>query len=112
MAMVNQQANNTLYGSSVVNGQLVPNFTWRAMAPSQAAAPYWYGNGSKPATLAGFGSNPSVLSSASGVGGGSLSVSPGAVDNPWSLRESPVPWAILFLVVGVLGLRYIHWRAE
>lgn len=33
-----------------------------------------------------------------------------AADNPWSFRDSPVLPALLFLIVGLLGLRLIHWR--
>jgi hypothetical protein len=107
---INNSPNNTSYSSSVVNGQLVPNFTQRGMFPSQAAAPYWYGNGSKPATLAGFsplmgGMSPASGITGTGIGGGSLDIS-----NPWSPTESPLPWAIGFLIVGFLGLRHIHWR--
>lgn len=116
MLQLNREANNTLYGSSVVNGQLVSNFTWRAMLPSQAAAPYWYGNGSKPATLAGFSApvGANVMSSAAGsgvgIGGGDLSAAAG--ESPFDARLSPTVWAIGFLIIGLLGLRHIHWRAE
>lgn len=104
---------NPAYGSSVVNGQLVTNYTWSAMKPSQAAAPYWQGNGSKPRTLMGYGMGTTGQAGV-GIGGGG-SASPGAYDavaQPWHPRYSPVPWAIGFLVVGILGLRHIHWRAE
>lgn len=30
--------------------------------------------------------------------------------NPWSLRESPVIWAVLLLLIGLFGLTAIHWR--
>ena len=30
--------------------------------------------------------------------------------NPWSLRESPVLWAVILLLVGLFGLAAIHWR--
>src|SRR5215472_13998813 len=112
LLQLNREANNTLYGSSVVNGQLVSNVTMRQAFPSQAAAPYFYGNGSKPATLAGFA--PQM-----GIGGGPLSVASGngvnldsGVDtqNPWNVTQSPVPWALAFLIVGFIGLRHVHWR--
>ena len=111
---LNTEPNNTLYGSSVVNGQLVPTLTFRQVFPSQAAAPYFYGNGSKPATLAGFAPT-------GGIGGGPISTASGngvgfadsAYDgNPWSPTASPLPWAIAFLLIGFIGLRHIHWRAE
>lgn len=109
---LNNMANNTNYGSSVVNGQLVSNYTMRAMYPQQAAAPYFYGNGSKPATLAGFAPNStlSLSSGVTGIGGGPVAEEAG--ENPWNPFKSPTPWAIAFLVVGLIGLRQIHWRAE
>lgn len=30
--------------------------------------------------------------------------------NPFSFRDSPLPWAVVFLLVGLIGLRVIHWR--
>lgn len=33
-----------------------------------------------------------------------------SLSNPWSLMHSPLPWAIGMLVVGLVGLRLIHWR--
>lgn len=111
---INTEPNYTLYGSSVTNGQLVPNLTYRQMFPSQAAAPYMYGNGSKPATLAGFAPQmgaPMSTASGSGVGIGGGPGS-GYEGDPWSPTNSPLPWAIGFLVIGFIGLRHIHWRAE
>lgn len=99
---------NSSYASKVINGQLVPVFTVRGMFPSQAAAPYMYGNGSKPATLAGFAPGMGVVSSSLAVGGG-----PSSDDaSPWNLQSSPTIWALAFLIVGFVGLRQIHWRAE
>lgn len=47
----------------------------------------------------------------SGVGGATGTDSAVmAAANPWSFFHSPLPWAIVFLVVGLLGLRFIHWR--
>jgi hypothetical protein len=45
------------------------------------------------------------------VGGVSMNDSEAiAMSNPWSLFHSPLPWAIGMLVVGLLLLRFIHWR--
>lgn len=101
---------NPAYGSSVVNGQLVTNYTWSAMKPAQAAAPYWQGTGVKPRTLMGYGAGPTGLAGY-GVAGGGVIIND-AGEQPWNLRASPVPWAIGFLIVGILGLRHVHWRAE
>lgn len=108
---LNNMVNHTLYGSSVVNGQLVTNFTTSSIYPSPAAAPYMYGNGAKPATLAGFAAgSANPLSTSSGItgnGGGVVMNS-----SPFDLKNSPVIWAILFLGIGMIGLRTIHWKAE
>ena len=104
---------NTLYGSKVINGNNVSVFTMRALAPSQAAAPYMYGNGSKPATLAGFSpgmGSSTLINTTTGIGGGPSSGD--AAVAPWDLRVSPSAWAIAFLIIGFVGLRHIHWRAE
>ena len=65
-----------------------------------------------------------------GVGGGNASGTAGGADvvggygtagnnalaaikahgNPWSLRDSPVLWAVILLLVGLFGLAAIHWR--
>jgi hypothetical protein len=34
-----------------------------------------------------------------------------AAQSPWDWRVSPVPWAIVFIVGGLLLLRFVHWRA-
>lgn len=105
---------NPAYGSSVVNGQLVTNYTWSAMKPSQAAAPYYQGNGVKPRTLMGYGAGRAGLAGTGIGGGGTGSMDDGgdAAAAPWNPKVSPVPWAIAFLVVGILGLRHVHWRGE
>lgn len=103
---------NPSYGSSVVNGQLVTNYTMSALKPSQAAAPYWQGNGSKPRTLMGYGMGSTGQAAGAGIGGGGVLTSSDAGAAPWSFQSSPVPWAIIFLVVGILGLRHVHWRGE
>lgn len=102
---------NPSYGSSVVNGQLVSNYTWSAMKPSQAAAPYYTGNGVKPRTLLGFGAGNGGLTgiAGTGVGGGAIAGMTDAGSNPWDPRASSVPWAIAFLIIGILGLRHVHW---
>lgn len=30
--------------------------------------------------------------------------------NPWSIKDSPVIWAIFGLIISVIGLSAIHWR--
>jgi hypothetical protein len=46
-----------------------------------------------------------------GYGGpANLDASDVAANDPYSPEKSPVLWACVFLVVGLLGLRYVHWR--
>lgn len=55
---------------------------------------------------------PTVPPMIGGMGGpSSVDAQAEAMSNPWSLFHSPLPWAIAMLVVGLLGLRLIHWRA-
>jgi hypothetical protein len=56
---------------------------------------------------------PTVPPMISGVGGATgIDSMAAASANPWSLFHSPLPWAIGMLVIGLLGLRLIHWRAR
>lgn len=85
--------------TSVVNGQRVPFFnddgfwpkSWVPVAPVGVAMTYPVG---APA-VDGMGVNARISH---------------AMNSPWSLTHSPLPWAIAFLVVGLIGLRVVHWR--
>jgi hypothetical protein len=97
----------TSYGSQVENGQLVPTVMGGQVQPSQAYIPYFNGRGAPTPTLP-----PPIQiggSHNSWAGGMGLS-SNAAAEDPWNIFESPVIWAIAFLVIGILGLRHIHWR--
>lgn len=87
----------TLY----VNNQIVPAPMSSAYYPSGGAYPYYKGNGQGPATI------PLNYMGSSQSGSGAAA---NAAAMPFSLTNSPVIWAIIFLIVGVAGLRYIHWR--
>ena len=88
---------NIQYGSRVVNGQLVPVLEWQALASGNAVGPAWGGGPASPATIPPNAGNTAGAS----VGG-----------NPFSFRHSPLPLFLIMLVVGVLGLRYVHWRSS
>lgn len=46
-----------------------------------------------------------------GIGGYANSAAAGAAAlYPWNWKLSPVPWAILFVLVGLIGLRLVHWK--
>ena len=88
---------NIQYGSRVVNGQLVPVLEWQALASGNAVGPAWGGSPASPATIPPNAGN----TAGSSVGG-----------NPFSFTKSPLPLFLIMLVVGVLGLRYVHWRSS
>jgi hypothetical protein len=54
--------------------------------------------------------SPTIPPMIGGTGGATMTDSEAAAfNNPWSLFHSPLPWAIGFTVVGLLGLRIVHW---
>lgn len=60
---------------------------------------------------------PSSIAAASvGAQGGRFglaqmsSAASNALANPWDMRSSPVPWIAGGLVVGFIGLHYLHFR--
>jgi len=89
-------------GTLYVNNQIVPAPQNQAFYPAGAGYPYFRGNGQGPATVPlnykGTGSS------------GTEGEAANAASMPFSIIHSPVIWAIIFLVVGVAGLRYVHWR--
>jgi hypothetical protein len=105
------------YGSDAINGQLV------GMRTSDAYSPRTYGPVVNVGTAAVSAVPPSL-----GAGGGTInggytaegdSLASGAANvahaqaagrMPFDMAISPLPWAIIFLVVGLVGLRVIHWR--
>ncbi len=84
------------YSSTVVNGQLIPVFELQALTSGNAVGPIYNGAAASPATV------PPNAS----TGG---SANSGAAASPFSLRNSAVPILLIMLIVGVLGLRYVHW---
>lgn len=86
-------------GTLAVNNQLVPAPMDGAFYPSGFAYPYYKGNGQGPATVPIMGASNGTDAQASA-----------AAAAPFDFAQSPLPWAIIFLIVGIMGLRYIHWR--
>ena len=86
------------YSSKIVNGQLVPVFELQALTSGNAVGPIYNGGAASPATV------PPNAST-----GGSANSGATAAMSPFSLRNSAVPLLLIMLVVGVLGLRYVHW---
>ncbi len=89
------------YGSDVINGQLVPVFQKQALSSGNAVGPMYGGTGASPQTIP-PGANQSASSGTAGAAA--------AGGAPWDPRVSPLPVLIVMLLVGVLGLRFIHWR--
>jgi hypothetical protein len=111
------------YESAVVNSQLVN------VAPQQAFNPLVFGRSYVPVGAwprQGVYNVPPVLpagqlgmsmapASYGGSGGppGSYGVTPSAVGktgSPWSLKSSPLWWALGFLTVGLLMLHFVHYK--
>lgn len=114
------------YGSFQVDGRRVPlqtkaAYSPQSFGPSLAAVPTAQPNvppGLSAAPTAGtglYGISQAPTGMTSDVGGYGTADNNGlataiAADNPWSFRDSPVLPALLFLIVGLVGLRLIHWR--
>ncbi len=98
-------SSQTVYGSAPINGQLVPELTSTQIFPSSAYVPYYQGRGAYTPTL------PPPVSFVTGSDGWSTGMQPNeAMQDPFNPVKSPVLWAVAFLVIGVLGLRHVHWR--
>lgn len=87
-------------GSLVSNGQIIPVPMLGQFFPSTAQAPFYYGNGMPPPTI------PINYTTSQG---GDMSTA-AAASNPWSPTLSPLPVTIGALIVGLVMLRFIHWR--
>jgi hypothetical protein len=96
------------YGSYTVNGQIMPVFEAYGLYPSNAPAPYYMGNGAKPPTLAFSAQGGGADVASLGLGGDDAVQL--AIENPFSMQFSPTLWAVFFLLIGMWGLRYVHWR--
>lgn len=93
---------STVYGTRMVNNQLVPELMFAQVTPSQAYVPYYQGRGAPTPTLPGVAiGNP---------GGNVIYQANDAGSDPWNMQKSPVLWAIGFVIVGILGLRWIHFQ--
>ena len=87
-------------GTMQVNSQLIPVPMSNAFYPSYASAPFYKGSGQPPPTI------PLNYMSRNGTD----YTSQMAANNPFSFTQSPLIIAVAALVIGLLGLRYVHWR--
>lgn len=89
-------------GSLTVNGQIIPVPMSGQFFPSLASAPFYKGTGQPPPTVPlNYMQNPVQMNAAG---------SQTAASDPWNFFSSPVITAIVAITIGLLGLRYIHWR--
>lgn len=106
------------YGSDNINGQLVGMRTMDGYSPRTYGPVINVGTAAvsavPPSLGAGGGTvNGSYTSGADVInssGGANTAHAQAAAAHPWNIAISPVPMAIIFLVVGLVGLRLIHWR--
>jgi len=106
------------YGSDDINGQMVGVKTSDAYHPrvfgpivnvtasSVSAVPPSLGAGG--GVVGGYNGSGDVTDNS---GGSNLAAAQAAATHPWDLAMSPVPMALIFLVVGLVGLRVVHWRS-
>jgi len=87
------------YSSEVVNGQLVTVLPAPFRASGNAIGPLYRGGAATPATIPRAQSAGANAANAQAAGAA-----------PWDPRVSPLPLLVVMLVVGLVGLRYIHWR--
>jgi hypothetical protein len=99
------------YGSMGANDQLVPVFTASSLFPTQAQAPTFSGGLKSPPTLAYPTGLQQVGYPLNSDGGTMTQTSSAAASDPFNPRKSPVLWAIGFLLIGIIGLRKIHFQA-
>lgn len=103
-------ARPTSYGSAAVAGQLV------GFQTSSAYAPVNYGSGIQavpavaPVNIPPSASYPSVSQGAAPGATGNGTTERGNGTSALNLRESPTLWAVLFLLLGFVVLRHVHWR--
>jgi hypothetical protein len=118
---------DTTYSSLAANGQLQPVFERSGLRASRTAYQTTFlgqGTGRGPNIAGGansqrYGDGGGSLGDTGAAYGGGASGSDGpanqaaadiAANDPFNVQTSPVLWACVFLIVGLLGLRYVHWR--
>jgi hypothetical protein len=108
------------YESEVINSQMVN------VAPAQSYNPLVFGRAYVPVGAwprQGVYNVPPVLPPGGGLaksmapaaygGTGAAGVTPSAVGedgSPWSMKHSPLIWALGFLAVGLLMMHFVHYR--
>jgi hypothetical protein len=103
------------YGSTVVNGQLVPVPVKSAFDPltfgqAYTGPAYWPRQGvyNVPPVMPSGAIQGSAAPASYGASG--FPVPTGAAENPLHPTRSPLIFALLFLFAGIFMLQYIHYR--
>jgi hypothetical protein len=103
------------YGSVAVNSQLVPIPVKAAYNPiafgGAYTGPSWPRNGiwNVPPIMPMGASGGSGTGLAPSTPGGRGPTATSATGNPYSLKSSPVLWALAFLILALVLLHKVHW---
>jgi len=87
-------------GTLYSNNQIIPAPMSSAYYPDVSQYPYFKGSGQGPATI------PLNYGGSGGTAGASAT----AAASPFSFTQSPLIISVAALIIGMWGLRYIHWR--
>ena len=100
----------------VIDGQRFSGPTQTDYSPvgfGQLVQPQPISNVNFPPMVTGSPSGQSAMTESIGgygTAGQNVIATAQAAANPWGFRESPLWWAIIGLVVSIVGLSVIHWR--
>lgn len=94
------------FGSAVVNGQLAPMMQGDFHNPVSYGPPLETVPASAPQIPPFWGS---LINTPNNTGAQAQGNSAAKAD-PFNLGVSPVVWAIIFVLISVLGLRFIHYH--
>ena len=100
--------------TDVINGQLVPVSPNYAINPAAfGPAPISFDMYAATPTVPPYAGTPGPGMAPSARQGGAdvanVSAAAAAEANPFNLQLSPLVWSLIFLVVGLAGLRLVHW---
>lgn len=103
---------NTLPSTDVINGTLVPvTPAYSIMGSAFGPAPIGYDAYAAQPTTPPF-TGPTALSGGYTAGGADTAnntAASAAASQPFNPKVSPLLWCIGFLIVGLFGLRVVHW---
>lgn len=104
---------NSLPSTDVINGQMVVvgqqyAFQGRGYGPTPLAYDTYSAQPTTPPFTGATGSTPAGYT-AGGSDTANTTAAAVAAGSPFNPKVSPVLWSVLMLLVGVLGLRLIHW---